>query len=97
MGLMTAALLGGAFLLGKKMQPKDKAATPPLAPGPTTASIGTPTPPQIVPGADQMQAQLAGERQRKRTAQASLLSKPVLKSSIPTSKPKIKPKALIGY
>lgn len=87
----------------------DPLAVNPLAPGPTGQPPRTAVPrpddpfasaplaPKIVPGADQAQAALAGQRQRRRAMQGALMARPLLKSKNTQAKPAFKAKALIGY
>lgn len=75
-----AGLLGGA-LLGKK-RAQSQLQQQPMAPAPTDATAITPPAPPIVNPADQqLAANAAGLKQRKRAARGSLLTNPTAPAS----------------
>jgi Flp pilus assembly protein TadG len=84
MALLGAGLLGGAVggsLLNRRRQGQQN--QPQLAPGPTDANANTaaPQPPIVNPGDANAQALGAATKQRRRTAQGSLLTNPVAPTS----------------
>lgn len=73
-----------------------KDAEAPLAPGPIEP-LTPPKPPTVLPGANEALAQAAGQRQRKRAVQGSILTRPTAPvSSLPPMAARSTRKSLIG-
>lgn len=86
MALLGAGLLGGA--VGGSLLARRRAGQQPqsqLAPGPTDSNLAAPQPPIVNPADANAQAITAAGRQRKRTAQGSLLTNPVAPKSNTTA------------
>jgi hypothetical protein len=97
MGLFTGLAIGAlaAANVAQAFRKKPKLATDaPLAPGPVE-SLAPPKPPTILPGVNEGIAQAAGQKQRKRAAAGSLLTrpKPPVAGAAPVT---AKPRSLIG-
>jgi hypothetical protein len=94
-----AAAAAGA-LLYKKIAGKKKQEATALAPAPTdvgNTGLQPPAPPTPAPGANQFEAVKAGDKQRKRAMQGSLLTNPKAPVSGATATPRLQAKSLIGY
>lgn len=98
MALLGAGLLGGAVggsMLARRKQGQQN--QPQLAPGPTDPNLAAPQPPIVNPGDANATALQAAGKQRKRTAQGSLLTNPIApKSNTMPVAPRYAQRTLLG-